>query len=346
VKNAGKSGAATKADTTGTIRNEDFSPGDADTGAPLVFTASGQSSSLQAQAQAATGQGADYKHWADKTPGEKWQNGALQQTNSEYFEGEVVPQYWTINKLTVGSSYALNIYYDYLQANTNACGFDYLATYNANRTTTFLGDTPTEEYAFPEGYGNFWTVDADITAVTPPTTAPQPSQRYVQVTFTANASTVEFYWGLHLAQPGANGAGCLGAGSWTGASLQTDVRDVPAANGATMLGGGGSLQINPAAVIQGRISGFKWNDKDTDGVWDDGSEGKLGGWTIYLCSEAPCSASNALLTLVTADGTGAYEFSVTPGTYYVAEELTTGWTQTYPASGYYGPLEIGATTPA
>ena len=31
----------------------------------------------------------DYKHWADKPPA-SWQNGALQQTNSEYYEGEVV----------------------------------------------------------------------------------------------------------------------------------------------------------------------------------------------------------------------------------------------------------------
>ena len=75
----------------------------------------------------------DYKHWADKTPAD-WQNGALQQTNSEYYEGEVVPHYWTTNKLVPGNTYAFNIFYDYYDP-SKACGFDYLAQYNLSRTT-------------------------------------------------------------------------------------------------------------------------------------------------------------------------------------------------------------------
>ena len=76
----------------------------------------------------------DYKHYADKSPA-SWQNGALQGSNSQYFEGEVVPHYWKTEGLTPGSFYAFNIYYDYYDPSSGGfCGFDFMAQYNLSRT--------------------------------------------------------------------------------------------------------------------------------------------------------------------------------------------------------------------
>jgi hypothetical protein len=150
--------------------------------------------------------------------------------------------------LTVGSTYAFNIYYDYLLVSKNECGFDYLDAYNATLTPPDRGPTsPTADDA------PFYTVGADITSVGAPVDAGDGLQRYIQVTFQATAETAEFYWGFHLALPGAVGT-CKGAADFSGASLQTDVRDVPEVEGATMVGGGGSLQINPNAIVRGSIS--------------------------------------------------------------------------------------------
>jgi len=271
----------------------------------------------------------DYKHWADKAP-TGWQNGALQQTNSEYYEGEVVPHYWTSNKLVIGNTYAFNIYYDYYNP-SKACGFDYLAQYNLSRTTTFLDATPTIDDAFSEGHGNFYTAGADITFVSPPIDF--SVQRVVTVIFTATAKKAEFYWGLHLSEPGSCCPTCSGAHGWPGASLQSDVRDVPAIAGVMMLGGGGSMQINPNAIMTASISGYKLDECTGEG---------LPGWAILLCSDPACTS---VLESTTTNASGFYIFSVTPGTYYVHEVLEPGWYQTAPSpQTYYGPLIVSSTT--
>ena len=278
----------------------------------------------------------DYKHWGDKPPA-GWQNGALQSSNSQYFEGEVVPHYWKSQGLTVGATYAINVYYDYYDLNAGTCGFDYLAQYNTSRAPTFIDGTPAADDALPQGYGNFYTAGANITAVTAPVT--DVNQRYVQVTFTATAAKAEFYWGLHLSLPGAIGT-CDGAHAWSGASLQTDVEPTPSVSGATMLGGGGTLQINPSGVIAGAISGYKWSDLNGNGA--DNTEPKLSGWTIQLCSDSACAS---VLQSTVTDASGNYTFRIPPGTYYVREVLQGGWRQTAPTTVYYGPLVVNATTP-
>ena len=259
----------------------------------------------------------DYKHYGDKAPA-GWQNGALQGSNSLYFEGEVVPHYWTSSKLVAGQAYAINIYYDYLDG--SYCGFTGMTQYNVrSRSPAPIGSAPAQDADVPL----FWGTGVNVTSVSAPLGA--GIQRYVTVTFTPTGTgtqdnkTIELYWGLRLAAPGAL-AGCSGARAWPGASLQTDVRDVPALAGATMLGGGGSLQINPSAIINGTISGLKWND--VDGASDiDASEPKLGGWVINVTSAVPNSTctNNIVGTATTAATTGLYSISVTPGTYYVCE---------------------------
>ena len=282
----------------------------------------------------------DYKHWSDEAPA-SWQNGALQASNSEYFEGEVLPHYWKTEGLTVGATYAFAIYYDYYWATENGGGFDYLAQYDSSRTPTILDVAPSADNAFPEGHGNFYTAGADITSVSAPVNAGDGKQRYILVTFTATSAKAEFYYGLHMAEPGAIASGSTGAHDWPGASLQTYISPTPVVAGATMLGGGGTLALNPGGVLAASISGFKWKDINNNGIADI-SEPKLSGWTIRLCSDSGCSS---ILETQTTATDGSYSFSVVPGTYYVREVVQSDWTQTAPASGYYGPLVVTSLTP-
>lgn len=75
----------------------------------------------------------------------------------------------------------------------------------------------------------------------------------------------------------------------------------------------------------GRISGFKFNDLDGDGTWDEGESG-LDGWTICLNGIENC--------VVTGTGDwpdGYYEFTgLTAGSYDVYESQQDGWVPTTP----------------
>ena len=71
-------------------------------------------------------------------------------------------------------------------------------------------------------------------------------------------------------------------------------------------------------IQYGKISGYKYNDLDGDGVWDDG-EPALDGWSI--------TASTTLKSLLdTTDENGYYEFNqLLPGDYIVSETNKAGW---------------------
>jgi len=236
--------------------------------------------------------GPDYKHWAD-IPGD-WKLGDLNAQNSQYFEGEVVPHYFEVGGLQANSTYTFKIYYDYYNTQQGACGFDYMAQYNVDRTISNVNAS--EDTALPEGHGNFYTSGAVITAVTSPHTDPD-GERWVQVTFKATGPKAKFYWGLHLAMPGAVSS-CTGAHTWPGSSLHTSVGLGDSSPGLH------KLSIAANAVIAGTISGFKWNDQDGDGVFDTG-EPKLSDWTIKLCSSADCSSQGDLLQTTVTDSTYA-----------------------------------------
>jgi hypothetical protein len=81
---------------------------------------------------------------------------------------------------------------------------------------------------------------------------------------------------------------------------------------------------------QAEIHGYKWNDLNGDGDWDQPEEPALAGTIVYL----DANASGALefgehWTTTAADG--SYSFTDLPaGEYIVAEVLPAGWTQTYP----------------
>jgi hypothetical protein len=94
-------------------------------------------------------------------------------------------------------------------------------------------------------------------------------------------------------------------------------RDITDGTGASHLNGGGEF---------GRISGYKFNDLNGNGVWNQPTEAALNGWTITL------SGPNGPYTAITGSGTwatGYYEFdNLTPGSYSVTEVLQSGWSQT------------------
>ncbi|MDW7658532.1 MAG: SdrD B-like domain-containing protein, partial [Bacillota bacterium] len=81
-------------------------------------------------------------------------------------------------------------------------------------------------------------------------------------------------------------------------------------------------------------SGYKWHDRDADGIWDTGEEG-LPGWTIFVDLNGNGSLDAGEPSAVTGSD-GYYQIQNIPqGTYRVYEVQQTGWHQSYPALGYY-----------
>jgi hypothetical protein len=81
-------------------------------------------------------------------------------------------------------------------------------------------------------------------------------------------------------------------------------------------------------------SGMKFEDLDADGVKDVGEPG-LGGWRIYVdLNDNGLYDVGEPTDVTAADGT--YQITgIKPGSYKVREVLQAGWTNSYPALGYY-----------
>jgi uncharacterized repeat protein (TIGR01451 family) len=90
--------------------------------------------------------------------------------------------------------------------------------------------------------------------------------------------------------------------------------------------------FNPATST---ISGYKWNDLNGDGVWQNGEPG-LNGVTIYLDLQNDGKLDSGDPFFVTHnDGThdGAYSFpNLVPGIYVVREQLPSGFAETFPTA--------------
>jgi len=84
------------------------------------------------------------------------------------------------------------------------------------------------------------------------------------------------------------------------------------------------------------ISGYKFEDHDGNGVWDDDDHG-LGCWTIKLFKNLPTGTPIAMHHTMD-DGYFRFDFLVA-GTYYVSEEVKGGWVQTT-SPITYGPINI------
>jgi hypothetical protein len=88
------------------------------------------------------------------------------------------------------------------------------------------------------------------------------------------------------------------------------------------------------AVYPATKSGYKFNDLNSNGVWDAGEPG-LNGWTINLTGTDATGHAVSMSTVTANDpdgNPGFYSFSVPPGTYTVSEVLQAGWIQSCPAA--------------
>ncbi len=105
-------------------------------------------------------------------------------------------------------------------------------------------------------------------------------------------------------------------------------------SGAFSVPGSGKLSAlagDGATPALGEITGTIWNDLNGDGRGDADEPG-LEGWIAYLDVNENGSRDTEEAYAVT-DANGAYTITeVSPGTYAVAEELDSGWTQTSPGS--------------
>ncbi len=117
-----------------------------------------------------------------------------------------------------------------------------------------------------------------------------------------------------------------GAGAPTTRSLGgTTYYCIPVTVGAS----GTTVEIAFGNFQYGVKSGYKFHDRNIDGVWNQGSEEGLAGWTINLTGTD--GKGNAVSRTTTTVAGGYYEFTqLAPGTYTVAEACLAGWYQKYP----------------
>jgi len=154
---------------------------------------------------------AGLQQWSDVS--NDWQNGSLNDGNSNYAEGDVVPYRvdMTANQINTGVAYDAVVCRDY--NNGTIRGFLNLAPYNTSRAAT-AGGTITSTS------GAFSGVNVTINSVTE--TNAQGScaagERETLVNVTKTAASAYVLFGGYLASPDDVGAG-NGASEWPGASL-------------------------------------------------------------------------------------------------------------------------------
>lgn len=118
-------------------------------------------------------------------------------------------------------------------------------------------------------------------------------------------------------------------------------RTVPASSNcqdAVVTAGHTTYDVRFGNVELGSIAGRKYNDINGNGSRATSGEPYLDGWTIHLFD----TSWNQVAQMNTGNDTtpagpveqGQYKFTnLVPGTYYVCEDLKTGWAQSEPASG-------------
>ncbi len=99
-----------------------------------------------------------------------------------------------------------------------------------------------------------------------------------------------------------------------------------------LLAGTDSTGNNFGNFQNASISGYKFNDVNGNGQWDNGENG-LAGWTITLyANDGTGQLSKSLGTTVTAND-GSYSFgNLPPASYKLCETSQTGWSQTFPTT--------------
>ena len=109
----------------------------------------------------------DYQHWLDLDA--DWANGALQQTNSAYFEGDRDPHYFEAKNLRLGPTTPSASRSTISGTPRTSAGSRGLGTYNTDRTPANVdGVAPALDgtnITGSAGSGNFYTVGADVTGI-------------------------------------------------------------------------------------------------------------------------------------------------------------------------------------
>lgn len=131
----------------------------------------------------------------------------------------------------------------------------------------------------------------------------------------------------------------LKAGTYTVSEVQQAgwSQTFPAAPGNHTVTVGSALGTAPLIMFgnqqnppMGGVCGVKFNDLNGNGIQDSGEPG-LPGWTIEIKD-----AQGNLIAQVVTDDRGQFCLKGVPfGTYTISEVNQAGWTQTYPASGFY-----------
>ncbi|MEM2294205.1 MAG: SdrD B-like domain-containing protein [Nitrososphaerota archaeon] len=121
----------------------------------------------------------------------------------------------------------------------------------------------------------------------------------------------------------------IGAHNYPGARIHVHIHSV-ASNPSTPVSQGN--KDVPVQIGSATISGYKWNDKDGDGI-KDRNEPTLGGWTINLYK---FEGSWVHVESTNTTNNGRYSFKVyCAGTYMINETIKSGWTQTFPGNNSY-----------
>ncbi|MBI4205803.1 MAG: hypothetical protein HY527_12320 [Betaproteobacteria bacterium] len=103
-------------------------------------------------------------------------------------------------------------------------------------------------------------------------------------------------------------------------------------------GGFEEWAVRPDGATGINVSGYKWDDTNGNGEWDEGEPG-IAGWTIYLDTDDDLD-NGALAT--TTNGDGHYAFTnLGAGTYYVYEASNADWTNTYDGATSFTAPPLG-----
>jgi hypothetical protein len=179
--------------------------------------------------------------------GSNWQNGNAGSANSHYKETDFIPYRGAISGLTAGTTYTFTIGYDILKGTQHA--IDYLGTYNATETTADPCNTGPGQLCTLSAFTAIPIPQDTVTVTTktnPNTNSPivqtpgvitmwngtfsgaatysaydGSEHRQLNITFIANASTVVFAFGGHVAWAGDWGPG-NSAGNVSGSPYHTN----------------------------------------------------------------------------------------------------------------------------
>ena len=277
-----------------------------------------------------------------------WQNGNLNQNNSAYAEGEVVPFRLAIEDLGPGM-HTIHINYDFTSGGHEA--YDFLATYNATETVNLCAPgggglsslcpvlpapqvIPFESDPFAVPDANNLTVagaqaaaglprqltaygatvqDVTVPVHSGPTDGNSTADIVVSFTTTGASSAVLLAWGGHLAASSywIEGTAPDGAGQISGAPWHMRTQELDGSGNRNQ-----DRSIQPSAIIpppaMGRITVVKDTEPDGPSVF------------TFAPAEAAINGGNNFL--LDDDGTdtpnpASMTFTVVPGTYHVAELL-------------------------